>query len=145
MVIAAKAERTGGMVLLYRSDDLRHWEYLNPILCGEIDRVEPFWTGTMWECPNRLDFGEKQALIISAQATHADFLYPFYATGVFRPKGFAVETQGILVHGGPDGDFYAPQAMRTADGRYLLWGWLKRGAASAPAWRPAGLGRCRCR
>jgi beta-fructofuranosidase len=125
MVIGTKVEGTGGLVLLYRSDDLLHWEYLGPILRGDVALGEPFWTGTMWECPTLLDFGEKQALIISAQATHADFLYPFYVTGVFSPDGFAPEAQGILVHGGPGGDFYAPQVMRLDDGRYVLWGWLK--------------------
>ena len=127
MVIGTKIEGAGGLVLLYRSDDLLHWEYLGPILRGDVAQGEPFWTGTMWECPNLLDFGNKQALIISAQATHADLLYAFYVTGVFSPKGFAAESQRILVHGGPAGGFYAPQVMRLDDGRYVLWGWLKEG------------------
>lgn len=34
----------GGTALLYRSGDLRHWEYLHPLHVGDVHRTEPFWT-----------------------------------------------------------------------------------------------------
>jgi beta-fructofuranosidase len=126
MVIGTKSDG-GGLVLGYRSDDLRHWEYVGPVLRGDANQTQPFATGAMWECPNLLDFGAQQALIISAQAAAGHLMYPFYATGVLRPDGFISERQEILVHGGPGAVFYAPQAMRRADGSYLLWGWLREG------------------
>lgn len=126
MVIGTKSEE-GGLVLHYRSDDLRHWDYLGPILQGDVNQAEPFSTGAMWECPNLLDFGTQQALIISAQDAAGHLMYAFYATGTLRPGGFIPERQEILVHSGLRGTFYAPQSMRLADGSYLLWGWLKEG------------------
>ena len=127
MLMGSKVDGAGGLVLLYRSDDLVEWQYVGPLLQGDVNQTDPFWTGTMWECPNLLDFGRRQALIVSAQATHAEFLYPFYASGHFDGSRFAPEIQGVLVHGGPSCYFYAPQAMCADDGRYLLWGWLREG------------------
>jgi beta-fructofuranosidase len=124
MVIGTRIENVGGLVLLYRSQDLIHWEYLHPLLVGDLGRADPFWTGTMWECPNLLDLGDKRALLFSIQATAVDHLYVVYHTGTYETQRFTSETQGILVHGGC---FYAPQAMRLDDGRYVLWGWLKEG------------------
>ncbi len=127
MVIGTRDGDVGGVVLLYRSADLRRWAYEGPILRGDISRAEPFSTGAMWECPNLLDFGSRQALIISTQDPSWRLMYPFYVTGVLGPDGFAVERQGVLGHPGTGGDFYAPQAMRRADGNHLLLGWLNEG------------------
>ncbi len=124
MVIGTRIEDVGGLVLRYRSDDLLHWEYMGPVLQGDMLEMEPFSTGAMWECPNLLDFGAKQALIISTQDPAWRLMYPFYFTGTLGPAGFVPERQNILVHVGTGGEFYAPQAMRRVDGSYLLWGWL---------------------
>lgn len=51
-VIGAGLRDVGGTVLLFRSPDLRSWEYLRPILTGDLRRREPFSTGSMWECPD---------------------------------------------------------------------------------------------
>jgi beta-fructofuranosidase len=47
------------------------------------------------------------------------------------------DRQEILVHGGPEGCFYAPQVMRADDGRHLMWGWLKEGR-SKTSFKEAG-------
>jgi len=47
-------------VLLYKTKDLIKYEY-----CGVAAKRKN--SGTMWECPNYLDFGEKQGLILSPQ------------------------------------------------------------------------------
>lgn len=54
-----------------------------------------------------------------------------YASGSFDGQSFVPDHQEILVHGGPEGCFYAPQAMRSDDGRYLMWGWLHEGRSDA--------------
>jgi beta-fructofuranosidase len=122
LVIGSRIRDVGGMLLLYRSEDLVAWEFLHPLLVGDVGRREPFWTGTMWECPNLLEFGEKRVLLISVQATPVEPLHTVYYTGPHREQGFEPEAQGILVHGG---SFYAPQVMRLDGGRCVLWGWLR--------------------
>lgn len=124
MLLGSRMEGVGGVVLLYRSDDLFHWEYLHPLLAGDANQTEPFWTGTMWECPNFLDFGEKHVLIISMQEHPAKPLFVAYFTGGYEEQRFIPETQEVLVHGAY---FYAPQVMRADNGRYIMWGWLMEG------------------
>ncbi|HNS02013.1 MAG TPA: glycoside hydrolase family 32 protein [Anaerolineae bacterium] len=131
MVMGSKIEGVGGLVLLYTSPDLLHWECQGPILQGDVAQTEPFWTGAMWECPNLLDFGRRQALIISAQSTAEDLMYAFYVSGRFDGQRFLPDGQDILVHGGSQGTFYAPQVLAADDGRYLMWGWLKEGRSQA--------------
>lgn len=124
MMMGTKLEGKGGMILLYESHDLRNWTYLHPILEGDVNETKPFWTGTMWECPNLLDFGEKQIITISGQATPTDHLFAFYFTGELRQDRFNVEGQHILV---PTDYFYAPQVMRLSDGRIIMFGWVREG------------------
>jgi beta-fructofuranosidase len=52
-------------VLLYRSADLREWEYLHPLLIGDQHRYTPIWTGSMWECPDFFALAGQHVLITS--------------------------------------------------------------------------------
>jgi beta-fructofuranosidase len=124
MVMGSKVEGQGGLVLRYRSDDLVHWEYLGVLLKGDISQTKPFWTGTVWECPNFFKLGDQHVLIVSVQAEPHTLLYPVYYAGGFDGQHFAPAVQRILVHGSC---FYAPQIMRREDGRIVMWGWLKEG------------------
>jgi beta-fructofuranosidase len=124
MLMASKIEGQGGQILLYHSADLRQWEYRGIFLGGDVNQTEPFWQGVMWECPNYLDYGDRQVLFLSVQATPTDHLYAAYFTGNRVDDRFEPETSKILAHGG---SFYAPQVMRLSDGRYLMFGWLREG------------------
>jgi beta-fructofuranosidase len=124
MLLGSKIEGVGGLILLYRSVDLLRWEYLHPVLTGDVNQEESPRTGTMWECPNLLDFGSKRALILSPQATPIDHLTPIYYIGNWNTEHFEPEPPKFLVHGRY---FYAAQVMRAKDGRYIMWGWIKEG------------------
>lgn len=134
MLMGSKIEEVGGIILLYRSSDLTHWEYLHPLMSGDVHRHEPIWTGTMWECPNFLKFGDRRLLLISVQATPSELLYTLYFVGSYENHQFIAQTEGRLVYGDY---FYAPQVMRDEQGRYLMWGWLKEGRSQA-AFEEAG-------
>ena len=118
-LIGAGIEGGGGAVLLYVSPDLREWSYRGPILTGDRDTA-----GTVWECPELLDFGDRQLLHVSNYEDVVYFLGE-YADGEFR-----VERRGKLDHG----DFYAPQSMWTDDGRTLTWGWLPEARDVSAQW-----------
>lgn len=124
MLIVSKIEGIGGQVLLYTSDDLRHWRYKGVFLAGNSQEHEPFWQGTMWECPNWLDFGDSQVLLISVQATPSQHLYTAYYAGRRNGDHLEPTASNLLVHGG---SFYAPQVTRLSDGRFLMLGWLPEG------------------
>lgn len=121
LLMASKIEGQGGQILLYYSPDLRQWDYRGIFLGGDVNQTEPFWQGTMWECPNLLDYGRHQALFLSVQATPMDHLYAVYFTGKREGDRFQPQKSGILVHGA---SFYAPQAIHLSDGRFLMFGWL---------------------
>jgi beta-fructofuranosidase len=124
MVIGSKAAGRGGLVLRYHSDDLVQWAYGGPLLQGDSQPGERFAPGAMWECPNFFPLGDGHVLILSAQSAQGELLYPVYYAGAFDGERLAPRRHDILVHGSI---FYAPQVLRLADGRTLMWGWLKEG------------------
>lgn len=106
MLVVSKIEGIGGQVLLYDSKDLRQWQYRGIFLGGNVKEEVPFWQGTMWECPNFLDFGDQQVLLISVQSNPSDHLYAVYFSGQRVENRFEPHTSGMLIHGG---SFYAPR------------------------------------
>ncbi|HEX2909758.1 MAG TPA: glycoside hydrolase family 32 protein [Chloroflexia bacterium] len=124
MLMGTKQEGVGGLTLLYCSSNLIHWEYLHPLMAGDLHRQEPLWTGTMWECPNFLIFGDRRVLLISIQAASNELLHTLYFVGDYQDRHFTPRLEGILVYGDY---FYAPQVMRDEQGRYLMWGWIREG------------------
>lgn len=135
MVIGSRREGVGGLVLLYRSSDLRHWTFVRVLLAGDEQASPYFYEGTMWECPNLLDFGERRALLLSVQDAQLRLHHAAYFTGFYVDQTFTPVTGEVLAYGD---SFYAPQATRLSDGRYLLFGWLRetrpREAAMAAGW-----------
>lgn len=118
-LIGSGIEDVGGTVLLYRSEDLRQWTYLGPLLTGDWEGA-----GHMWECPELLDFGEKQLLHVSNYDT-----VPYYL-GHLADGRFDREQSGILDYG----EFYAPQSMDLDDGRSLTWGWIRESRGESAQW-----------
>jgi beta-fructofuranosidase len=111
-LIGSGVQDVGGAALLYRATDLHEWAYVGPLLVGEWDDA-----GSMWECPELLDLGEKHLLHVS----NYDEVQYYLGTPDFETPDFAVAERGRLDHG----DFYAPQSLRAPDGRHLMWGWLR--------------------
>jgi len=112
----------GGAALHYASDDLVEWEFHGPFLVGD-------WAGAgeMWECPELLDLGDRSLLHVSDYAGVPYFLGRV-ADGAFERDPAAAD--GLLDHG----DFYAPQSLRTDDGRVLTFGWLPEARPPEAQW-----------
>src|SRR5262245_20917938 len=53
----------GGNALLYRSPDLRHWEYLLPLCSTERHDPDGVLSGSMWECPDFFALEDRQVLL----------------------------------------------------------------------------------
>lgn len=134
MVIGSQHAQTGGVVLSYRSDDLRHWHFVGPFLAGRLNSRALPWNGSMWECPNVLRFGDETLLLISPQSAPSVLIEPVWHSGCIVDGALDSQRQGVLVHGHT---FYAPQVTRLEDGRWIMWGWLKEGRTDE-AQRAAG-------
>jgi len=109
----------GGCVLLYRSSDLRHWEYLHPLVEGKPSGrtgTNPVDTGEMWECPDFFALKGKHCLFYSAEGK------VIWSTGDYdaQARRFTGTRSGVLDHGA----YYAPKSFVAPDGRRILWGWV---------------------
>ncbi|ONI45598.1 hypothetical protein AN641_03745 [Candidatus Epulonipiscioides gigas] len=60
MVVVAKSCETAGNILLYKSDDLLKWDYVNSLVQGDKDNF-----GVMFECPDLFSLNYTDILITS--------------------------------------------------------------------------------
>jgi len=123
-LIGSGIQGVGGTVLLYKSPDLIHWEYVHPLCVGDHHD-----TGEMWECPDLFPLGplgedrneNRYVLLVSIQP---EFLYAHYFIGTYADHKFVPDIHGIIDSGGY---FYAPQTLLDDQGRRIMWGWIKEG------------------
>jgi beta-fructofuranosidase len=119
MVVGSGIPHQGGAVLLYRSKDLRTWDFVH-VVAGATgngkDTVNPVNSGDMWECPDLFALGNKHVLIYSTEGK------AHWQTGVLDEKEmkFHAEKTGTL----DIGAFYAPKTQLDNSGNRILWGWI---------------------
>ena len=117
--VASGLRKVGGNVLLYRSRDLRKWEYLHVLAQGQWtgrDAVNAVDSGEMWECPEFFALGGKHVLLYSTAGKVA------WETGELDRNELVFHSQrhGILDHGA----YYAQKTQLDAHGNRILWGWV---------------------
>lgn len=119
MTIGSGIEGKGGAVLLYKSRDLRHWEFMHILAQreGSIAIVPEHQDAReVWECPEFFALGDKHVLIYSTSGKS----YWMAGTLDFHAMTFHAETAGTLDHG----SFYAPKTQLDRVGNRILWGWI---------------------
>ena len=119
MAVGSGVRGKGGAVLLYKSKDLRQWEYLHVLAGGSGNGVKasnPVDSGEMWECPDFFALGDKHVLIHSAEGK------AYWQVGVLDPERliFVAEKNGVLDYG----SFYAPKTQLDQFQNRILWGWI---------------------
>ena len=113
-----------GQILLFTSPDGFSWKFKS-VLAANRDRF-----GKMWECPDFFELGEKALLIVSPQEMLAEDLKFHNGNDVICLIGkynksehqFTRERVEALDYGL---DFYAPQTLKTPDGRRILIAWMQ--------------------
>jgi len=124
-LIGSGIRGVGGTVFLYRSPDLRYWEYVQPILIGD-----PSQTGEMWECPDLFRLGDEHVLMVSPIPLRKTL----YFMGSFNGHRFSPRSEAVLDAGGY---LYAPQSFTDSQDRRIMFGWLWEGRDES-AQRAAG-------
>ncbi|MBN2981947.1 MULTISPECIES: glycoside hydrolase family 32 protein [Cohnella] len=122
-VIASRSKNEIGQALLYRSADLKQWEFVNVMAKGGRN------PGYMWECPDVFQLDGKDVLVLSPQGMKPEgYLYrnkdqSGYVLGKLDPE------TGMMSHGpfrllDYGFDFYAPQTTVDAHGRRVMIAWM---------------------
>ena len=120
MVVACGLANQGGAVLLYRSRDLRRWEYMHILTqrdrrgSAAFDAFDPW---EVWECPELFALGEWHVLIFSTAGK------TYWQCGKLdeRTMEFRAEQAGILDYG----SFYAAKTQLDRSGNRVVWGWIQ--------------------
>ena len=110
------------MVLLYRSEDLKHWTYKNRITTPEA-------FGYMWECPDLFEIDGQWFLTCCPQGVAKQGIdFENVHQNVWMKLDYDFETDEYeigeirLIDRGFD--FYAQQTFEDEKGRRILIGWM---------------------
>ena len=117
MTLSGHINGVGGAALLYRSDDLRDWQYLHPLFVGDSARH-----GHNFECVNFFPLGEKWVLIVSSMYDGAAAA-TLALVGRYENHRFFPESETLY----DAGYSYAPLTHVDEQGRRLIWAWLREG------------------
>lgn len=113
-VVIGSSKDNDGKALLYKSDDLRNWEYVGVLAesNGEF--------GYMWECPDLFKLDDKYVLIISPMGVENRKVVYFVGDMDYDTGKFTYETEGEIDLGF---DYYAPQTLLDDKNRRIMIGW----------------------
>jgi beta-fructofuranosidase len=107
----------GGTVLLYESEDLRRWRYLQPFLSAMVGP-----DCNMFECPILLRAGDRGALFVCPhpEAKYVSWFAGNRESGVLHERRRGQLDYGVYA--------YAANVLHdTIHDRNLLWTWIKEG------------------
>ncbi len=115
MLVGSGIKNMGGSALLYRSRDLRRWEYLHPLFLGNQS------AGQMWEVPSIFRLGNRSVFLYSPVP---ESRFSAYFVGSYLNHRFRPDRQGKIDLGDY---FYAASTFADGNGRRVLLGWIKEG------------------
>ncbi|WP_392551516.1 glycoside hydrolase family 32 protein [Orbus wheelerorum] len=132
MVVGARDQQDVGQVLLYSSNDLRHWNFEQVL--AKTDDPDVY----MMECPDFFPLGDKYVLLFSPQGMKAngyEYRNRFqsgYLVGEWQPGSpFKIVREFTEMDNGHD--FYAPQTLIAKDGRRIAIGWMDMWESPMPS------------
>ncbi len=121
MVQGARTGEDKGIVLLFSSEDKRHWEFRK-----RFETEEAF--GYMWECPDIYELDGRTVLSISPQGVETEglkYANVYQSVTCFLEGDFRLEkVPGDFRELDGGFDFYAPQTFLTDDGRRIQIAWM---------------------
>lgn len=125
MIIGSQNTQKLGRAILYKSQDLKQWDYVGAMSTSVDLETEGF----MWECPDFFSLNGKDIFLFSPQGIKEENekhlnLYNLgyfvgqldYATGHYSRGDFQELDKGF--------DFYATQTTETPDGRRIAFAWM---------------------
>ncbi len=118
---------------VFKSTDLKHWTYVGPFFSHEPDDVV---LGEDVSCANFFRLGDKWMLLCISHpygcryylgdwdADKEQFVPESHGRMNWPQEGQGPHRQDDLQPGGLSRDVFAPESVRTRDGRRVMWAWL---------------------
>jgi beta-fructofuranosidase len=114
LIVGCTRDNRGG-ILLYRSKDLRQWDYRGLFCQSDGDQ------GTMWECPSFFELNGVWILLCSPMNMGKAKCVFITGQADFEKSVFTQEQWQNTDYGH---EFYAPQVFQDDRGRRILIGWM---------------------
>lgn len=132
MILGNATKDMVGRVILYRSADLRQWEYVGVLAQSDGS------LGFMWECPDFFELDGKHILLISPQGIEkqGDLYNNLFQTGYligdyqYDTNSFTETSPFTELDNGHD--FYAAQTFLDDQGRRIVIGWMDMWESDMP-------------
>jgi sucrose-6-phosphate hydrolase SacC (GH32 family) len=105
---------------LMKSADLKHWAYLGDLLHEDYPDDLGVPKDEDISCANMFRIGGKWMLLCISHRLGCR-----YYLGDFKDEKYLPEFHAMMSFGG--NRFFAPESMRTRDGRRVMWAWLTHG------------------
>jgi len=123
-VVGSRPADGSGQLLLFTSTDGVEWRFKS-ILAENKYRY-----GTMWECPDFFELDGKWVILTSPTDMLAEGMEYCNGNGTLCLIGEYDETEGRFIEQNNQSvdygvDFYAPQTIKTPDGRRVMIGWMQ--------------------
>lgn len=130
-IIASRNIDTSGQFLLFKSDNLIEWTYVNSIVRSENK------LGKMWECPDLFLLDGKDVLIMSPMGLEKDGDRYWNKQSCIYMVGKLDYENGDYTYHKKDEidfglDFYAPQTLIDEKGRRIMIAWMQMWERNQP-------------
>jgi len=112
---------------LFRSSDLKQWNYLGLFLTHDMPGVQP---DEDVSCPNFFPIGNKHMLLCISHNLGCRYYLGDWKNEQFSPDFHARMNWKKQDGQNWGGDFFAPESLLTADGRRVMWAWCILKASS---------------
>lgn len=132
MILGNSTKDMVGRVILYRSTDLRQWDYIGVLAQSDGS------LGFMWECPDFFELDGKHILLFSPQGMEkqGDLYNNLFQTGYlvgdyqYDTNHFTQTSSFTELDNGHD--FYAVQTFLDEQGRRIAIGWMDMWESNMP-------------
>lgn len=124
LIIGSAVAGKGGTALLYRSNDMVHWEFRKPLLVGDRES-----SGVFWEMPVFIKLGEEHALIVCEVPGRASYWVGTWKDETFTPRSVCPQRLELFNH------LLSPTPHVLEDGRVITMGIIPEERSPKECWR----------
>lgn len=123
-IVGSGVKSVGGTALLYRSDDLFHWEFRKPLLIGDRET-----SGIFWEMPVFVPVGDKHVLIVCEVPGRASYWVGTWREETFTPTSIEPHRLELFNH------MLSPTPHIASDGSVITMGIIPDQRSPKECWR----------